>query len=146
MGTFTVQLQEFRDKVAAKGDELVGNVVVEMARRLDLRSPVGNPSLWKNPAPKGYVGGRFRGNWQLGVGGIPSGETGRIDPAGEVTIGAIVGEIPEHPAGQVFYLANNVPYAEEIEKGHSTQAPSGLLNLTAMEGPSIARQAAEALK
>lgn len=142
MSTFTVQLQEFADKTKAKADDLVGLIVVKIAQRLDERSPVGDATYWKNPPPKGYVGGRFRGNWQLGVSSIPSGETGTIDPIGEVTIGRITAAVPEQAAGKLYYLVNNVPYAQRIEEGWSRQAPSGLVALTAMEFQSLVNEAA----
>jgi hypothetical protein len=133
MSTFAVQLQNFADKTAKQADDLVGLITVKAAQRLDERSPVGDATYWKHPAPKGYVGGRFRGNWQLGVGTIPSGETGRIDPAGSATLEAIISAVPEQAAGHVFYLTNNSPYGQRIEDGWSRQAPNGLVALTAME-------------
>jgi hypothetical protein len=146
MGTFTVDLQNFADKTKGKADELVGLVVVKIAERLDQRSPVGDATYWKHKPPPGYVGGRFRGNWQLGVGTIPAGETGRIDPAGSATLGAIISEVPVQAAGKVFYLANNVPYAQRIEDGWSRQAPTGLVGLTATEFQVIVREAAAVAK
>lgn len=146
MTSFTQQLQQFAAKAGKRADDLVGNVTVEFARRLDMRSPVGDATYWKNPPPKGYVGGRFRGNWQLGVGVVPSGETGRIDPSGADTLSAIIASVPEHPSGLILYLANNSPYGEELENGHSRQAPTGLLGITAMEGPGIAAQAVAQLQ
>lgn len=144
MATFTLELEAFADKAKGAVDGIVGSSVAEIARRLDERSPVGDASYWKSKPPKGYVGGRFRGNWQLGVGTIPVAETGRIDPSGGATLGAIITEIPTEAAGKVFWLANNVPYAQPIEDGHSRQAPTGLVGLTALEFPSIVEQAAEA--
>jgi hypothetical protein len=146
MGAFTLQLRDFADKTKAKADDLVGLVVVKIAQRLDERSPVGDASYWKSKPPKGYVGGRFRGNWQLGVGSIPVGETGRVDPAGEATLGAIIAEIPTEAAGKVFFLANNVPYAQPLEDGHSRQAPAGVVGLTVTEFRPIVGQAAEAVQ
>lgn len=142
MSTFTLQLQQFADRTKEKADDLVGLVVVKIAERLDMRSPVGDATYWKNKPPKGYVGGRFRGNWQLGVASVPAGETGRVDPSGSATLGSIIAEIPEDAAGRVFYLANNVPYAQRIEDGWSRQAPTGLVALTAMEFQSIVSEAA----
>lgn len=133
MTSFAVRLREIADRTNQRADDLVRNVITDIATSLDQRSPVGDPTLWVRPAPKGYEPGTFRGNWQLGVGVIPSGETGRIDPTGEETLSTIIASIPEHPAGTMVYLANNVPYARPIEDGHSTQAPSGLVGLTAME-------------
>lgn len=141
MASFTVQLQEFAGKVKARADTVVRSTVFETYRRLDFRSPVGDATYWKNPPPKGYVGGRFRGNWQYGDSAIPAGETGRVDPGGAATQGAIIAEIPTEAAGKIHYLANNVPYAQRIEDGWSRQAPTGLVGLTVTEWPSIVDQA-----
>jgi hypothetical protein len=146
MSTFVRDLSAFADKVKGRANEVVGDVVVQIASALDRRSPVGDAKYWKNPAPKGYIGGRFRGNWQLGVDVRPSGETGRIDPSGAATQGAILAAIPEQPAGRVFYLFNNVPYAQAIEEGHSRQAPQGLVGLTAIEFPQMVEQAVGAVR
>jgi hypothetical protein len=130
MGAFSHQLQVFAEKTGKKADLFVGRVVIGVSGELDRRSPVGDAAYWKNPAPKGYVGGRFRGNWQLGVGSIPGGETGLIDPSGAQAQGRIIASIPEKASGQVYYLMNNVPYARRIEDGWSRQAPQGLVGLT----------------
>lgn len=143
MSSFAVQLKAFADKTNKKANDVVGLVTVKIAQRLDQRSPVGDASYWKNKPPKGYVGGRFRGNWQLGVGAIPAGETGRIDPSGGETVSAIIATIPTQPAGTVMYLANNVPYAQRIEEGWSRQAPEGLVALTAMEFQQVVDEAAQ---
>ena len=132
-GTFALDLQRFAEKAKAKADDAVGLVVVKVASALDRRSPVGDASFWATKPPKGYVGGRFRGNWQLGVDTVPAGETGRIDPSGGAAQGEIVARIPEQASGKVYYLVNNVPYARRIEEGHSRQAPQGLVALTAIE-------------
>lgn len=142
MSTFAMQLKAFEDKAKGRADDIVGRVVANVAQRIDERSPVGDATYWQHPAPKGYVGGRFRGNWQLGIEGVPQGETGHIDPGGAATLGAIIGAIPGHAAGHIFYLANNVPYAQRIEDGWSRQAPTGLVAVTAMEFRSITEEAA----
>lgn len=144
-GPFTLQLQEFAAKAKERADEVVGGVVVRIAATLDERSPVGDARYWKSPPPKGYVGGRFRGNWQLGVGTIPAGETGRIDKGGGATQSAIVAKIPEDASGKVYYLCNNTPYSLRIEDGWSRQAPNGVVGLTVTEFGTFVREATEAL-
>jgi hypothetical protein len=143
--SFVKQLSDWGDKVKHRADEVVGDVVVQVAGALDRRSPVGDAAYWKHPAPKGYVGGRFRGNWQLGVDFRPSGETGRIDPTGATAQGAILAAIPEEAAGKVYYLMNNVDYAVALEEGHSRQAPQGLVALTAIEFPQMVAQAVQGI-
>lgn len=142
MSTFALQISEWAKKANERADQVVGRVVVNIASRLDARSPVGDATYWKHKPPPGYVGGRFRGNWQLGVETIPQGETGRVDPAGGETLGAIVREIPTKAAGLRFFLVNNVPYAQRIEDGWSRQAPNGLVGLTVTEFQGIVAEAA----
>lgn len=142
MTAFAVQLRDFAAKADRTADAWVRGVATDIATRLDERSPVGDPALWKHPASKDYQPGTFRGNWQLAIGSVPQGETGRIDPTGAETLSVNIGAIGDHPAGTIIYLANNVPYARTIEDGHSTQAPSGLVGLTAVEFQSIANSQA----
>jgi hypothetical protein len=97
--SFALDLQRFAEKTGAKADLAVGSIVVRVSAELDRRSPVGDATYWKIPPPKGYVGGRFRGNWQLGVGVVPAGETGAIDPTGAETQGRIIATVPEQASG-----------------------------------------------
>lgn len=131
MSTFALDLAKFAEKAKERADEVVGAVVVRIAAELDRRSPVGDAVYWKHPAPKGYVGGHFRGNWQIGIGAWPGGEVPGVDPTGAATVGRIAAAIPDEASGNVFYIANNVPYADRIEYGWSRQAPQGLVGLTA---------------
>lgn len=130
--TFALDLAKFAEKVGDMADEVVGSIVVRIAAELDKRSPVGDATYWKNPPPKGYVGGHFRANWQLGIGSWPAGEVAGVDPTGAVTLGRIVAEVPDEAAGRVYYIANNAKYASRIENGWSRQAPQGLVAITAI--------------
>lgn len=128
--SFALDLAKFAEKVKEKANDAVGLIVLNVVQEIDKRSPVGDASYWITPAPKGYVGGRFRGNWQLGVDVLLTGETGRIDTRGGVTVSAALAAIPEDAAGRVFYYVNNTPYAQRIEDGWSRQAPEGVVGLT----------------
>ena len=131
-GSFMLDLQKFREKTGEKADALVGKVVIEVAAELDRRSPVGDASYWQHPAPKGYVGGRFRGSWNLGVEALPANiET--IDPSGGNTQGRILAAIPEQASGKLYYLVNATPYGLPIEQGWSRQAPQGVVGLTVID-------------
>lgn len=143
--TFALDLQKFAEKAGKRADELVGNVVIRIATEIDQRSPVGDATYWTSPPPKGYVGGRFRGNWQLGVGVIPNAELNRIDTAGTIALPAIIAEVPDDAAGRVFYLANNVPYARRLEDGYSRQAPNGIVGRTVVQFRQIVNEATEAM-
>ena len=130
--SFSLDLKAFAEKAADRADEAVGRIVIGVAGELDERSPVGDAVYWKSPPPKGYVGGHFRANWQLGVNSLPIGERAGVDPTGANTRAAIRAEVPDEAAGNVYWLANNVPYARRIEDGWSRQAPQGLVGLTAI--------------
>lgn len=102
-------------------------IVLELFRRIVLKSPVGNPDLWQNPAgaPPGYVGGRFRANWQITI-GTPA--EGVIE-----STAAPVANVPNLPKFSTVYITNNVPYAERLEMGWSSQAPSGIVSVSIAE-------------
>ena len=104
--------------------KLVRYILLMALRGVVLKSPVGNPDLWKSPPPKGYVGGQFRSNWQLSMGaGNPSEEVKSIKSADQV-IGEISAQISSiTDPYQIFHLVNNLPYAMRLENGWSTQAP-----------------------
>lgn len=139
--TFALDLQKFAEKAKERADEAVGAIVIGVARELDRRSPVGDAKYWKSPPPKGYVGGHFRGNWQLGIGVLPQGEIAGADPTGAGAQGRILASVPDEAAGLIYYLANNAPYARRIEDGWSRQAPQGLVGLTAVMFEQIVREA-----
>lgn len=70
--------------------------------------------------------GRARGNWQTAVGSPAQAETDRVDKSGGEAIAEVESKTP-HGAGQVTYLANNLPYIMNLENGTSTQAPEGMV-------------------
>lgn len=100
-------------------------------------SPVGNPELWKNMGrdrayvPPGYVGGQFRGNWQVSINSF-DGDTiiDTVDRSGNQTIAREVPKIGSAQPFAIFYLHNNLPYAQRLENGWSTQAPKGMVAVT----------------
>lgn len=97
-------------------------------------------------AGKGYVGGRFRGNWQVTINQPAIGETGRVDPQGSETLSAGNAAISAYTiADQSVWMTNNVPYAMRLEYGHSSQAPQGMVRLVAAEFQQIVSRAVQEL-
>lgn len=143
--TFALDLQKFAEKAKGRADEAVGAIVTAVAAEIDMRSPVGDATYWKNPPPKGYVGGRFRANWQLGIGSLPGGTIAVPDADGRQTQARIQAEIPDQAAGHVYYLANNVEYAQRLEHGWSRQAPAGVVGLTVTRFQDIVKEEVERL-
>ncbi|HDC4535906.1 TPA: hypothetical protein O8U17_001843 [Enterobacter asburiae] len=85
-------------------------------------------------APPGYTGGRFRGNWQVSFDAPTTDETGRVDKTGNLTTAAGNYTLSLFKVGmKAIYFCNNVPYAYRLEMGHSSQAPGGMVRITAAE-------------
>ncbi len=81
-------------------------------------------------AGQGYVGGRFRGNWQFSIDTPATGELDRIDPSGNEAIADLLAQVQALTIGQTAYIVNNLIYAVPLEYGHSTQAPHGMVRVT----------------
>lgn len=151
-GQFSLQIQKFIEKAGARADAVVGEVVTNLAATVDYRSPVGDASYWKSPPPKGYVGGRFRANWNMSIGAPDLSTTERTDRSpkspdrGGARTGEIIAVIPEQAAGNVYYLANGLPYAQRLEDGWSRQAPNGIVSRTVVEFQSIVDDAVASAK
>lgn len=143
---FGDDLRKFAEKAKGNGDAIVKKIVIDIATELVEKSPVGDAKYWLSPAPKGYTGGRFRANWQLGIGGADSTTSEAIDKTGGSTIAGIVGKIPDDAGGKVYYITNSLPYAKRLEEGWShRQAPNGMVVITVKEFEPIVRNAVRAL-
>ena len=118
-----------QDKMPEEVAKLQKVIALDLFRRIVFKSPVGNPDNWAPtslPPPPGYVGGRFRANWQVTV-GRPA--TGVLESTGEPP----PPNVNVNPYG-VIWITNNVPYAERLELGWSrTQAPGGVVNIAISE-------------
>ncbi|MBX8534535.1 hypothetical protein K5D33_07330 [Pseudomonas cichorii] len=99
-------------------------------------------------AGKDYVGGRFRGNWQVAIGDAPGGVVERIDPGGGETLSSGTSTILDYKIGSgSIWLVNNLPYAVPLEFGHShIQAPYGMVRLTASLAQSFFDNAVRSIK
>lgn len=75
--------------------------------------------------------GRAKGNWFISLGAPRVDyEWGRLDPSGNETISAgtqVIDQLQDYGA---IYLTNNLPYILPLEKGHSRQAPAGMVRLS----------------
>ncbi len=140
-GTFTLDLRTAIAKAKEKAGQVIESTLVDLATQLVQRSPVGNPLLWQEKPPAGYVPGAFRGNWQHAFNVLPAGVLDVRDADGSATIAALTERIrlamrstTGNPGTQygVHMFVNNLPYARRLEYGHSRQAPSGIVGLTAM--------------
>lgn len=104
----------------------VGKTAFAILRNLITRSPVGNPEDWQNPdaAPEGYVGGHFRRNWLVSIGGFNTTELAGEEEPIAFTLGRGKNMIDTFARARAARLViqNNVPYANRLAHGHSLQA------------------------
>ncbi len=111
------------------------------------RSPRYAAKKYPLIAPEGYVGGRFRGAWQVSLETLPAPDvTTSVDPKGDRTIQLGAEVIKGYQLGLVLYIVNNTPYAERLEYGWSKQAPNGMVRLTVAEFQGIVVDACSGLK
>lgn len=144
--TFAVDLNAFKNKTHTNINLIIKKILFDLGTGLVLKTPVGDAKYWISPAPKGYVGGRARGNWQFAVGAPLISQLDKIDKKGSATISAIIADVPQDTFGKVHYITNSLPYIKRLEEGWSKrQAPFGMVNLTVMEFQPIVEAAAREL-
>lgn len=116
MTSFKSQLRAFEEKTVRKFDLLLRKVSLDAFSEVIDMSPVDS--------------GRFRGNWQVAIGSVPSGTIEAVDPQGAVVKAKVAGVTAGLKTGDVIYMVNNLPYARRLEDGYSQQAPAGMVRLT----------------
>jgi hypothetical protein len=139
---FGADLASQCNKAKKLKDKFCHELISELVLSVIVKSPVGDPALWKTKAPPGYVGGQFKANWRLGIGSIDGTTSEEIDPDGGATLDNIVGTIPEEAGGKVYFITNSLPYSVRLENGWSNQAPAGIVGLTVIEFSQMVSQAA----
>lgn len=143
MSTFAFDLQAFADKAGARADLVVKRVVAGMAESIIEMSPVGDGDYWQHPPPKGYLGGRFRANWDYGFDAAPSLQYDAVDKSGAISTQRILDGLQAAPSAGVHFIANNLPYAQRLENGWSRQAPVGMVGVTVLKFQTLVREAAQ---
>lgn len=145
--TFALSLAAFAQKAPEKARTVVRKVAIDLLTATVLRTPVGNPDLWKNKkAPKGYVGGRLRANWNVSLVTPDASTTIAIDKSGGATISRGTATIGQADGEQDIWIMNSLPYAIPIEYGHSgVQAPAGMVRVSVADARQMLEQAVSEL-
>ncbi|HHA1312060.1 TPA: hypothetical protein ACOEEU_000259 [Enterobacter kobei] len=93
--------------------------------------------------PEGYVGGRFKNNWYVGLDSQPTETNDTPDASGQGSNSRGLAVLEVFRVGQVnsIFFTNNLPYAPALENGHSNQAPGGMVGLTALDAAIYFREA-----
>lgn len=123
--SFSSDVAKFVKKTNMRGDVVVRKIAFEAYARVLKRSPVDT--------------GRFRGNWNVGIGqtdqsiaaGVPQRAEGAEHASPPTTGEEGYGNatIVRAKWGDTIIISNNLPYAIALERGHSSQAsgPNAIL-------------------
>lgn len=98
-------------------------------------------------AGKDYVGGRFRGNWQVSFDTAITGNIERVDPNGSASkaAGAALMQTFTTEVGTIWMM-NNLPYGPRLEyEGWSSQAPAGMVQISVTEAQTFLNKAVSEL-
>lgn len=137
VASFVDQIKGFEIKTKRKQDVLVRRVVLDIFRRVIFKTPVDK--------------GRARANWQPSIGAPASGIVDATDTDGAATVAKVKAVVARMDAGDVIYLANNLPYIMQLEEGgypagpmivdgFSRKAPNGMVALTVQEFAAVVSQ------
>ena len=120
--SFSADISKFITHAGSNIDMAVRQTVVLASQGVVMNTPV--------------LTGRLRANWQFGQ-LVPTGEVVSEDTPGAATIAKIAGQVTSLKAGGECWIVNNMPYAGEIEYGHSSvKAPQGMVRITLLNLPS----------
>lgn len=128
MKSFSADISAFVQKAQGNMDRAVRNVGEEIAERVIDRTPVES--------------GEARGGWRASIGGYVPVKTEHLDPTGADAMAAIRATLANVRAGDVFYVVNHEDHAIALEHGLSTQAPAGMVSVTAKEFANIVQTGA----
>lgn len=120
MTDFNSKVSGWEKKTGGAVDKIMQSLAIEALTRVVLKSPVDT--------------GRFRGNWNVAIGGADYATTETTDKSGVKTIsrGHAVAKQINKETNNIF-VTNSLPYARMLEYGHSKQAPGGMVRLTVEE-------------
>lgn len=138
VGKFEDDVRKFERKTEKKMKLVVRKVMLEIIRKIILKTPVDK--------------GTLRANWQLAIGNVPNGTLELNDKTGTATVSKAAANSLGYDLGDTIYLANNLPYVRTVEEGgykdgpktvggFSLQAPAGMVGLTLQEFQGIVKRA-----
>tara|TARA_R110002167_G_scaffold45515_4_gene136734 strand:+ start:530 stop:988 length:459 start_codon:yes stop_codon:yes gene_type:complete len=140
-------VKKWAEKKKLDIDKVARAFVIQISASIILKTPVGNPDLWKSPAPSGYVGGRARNNWFPSISAISSETTKNKAKSGKASINKTKAASKALEAGDTFYLTNNLPYIRRLEyEGWSTQAAAGMVRESILEAEQALISAINSIK
>ncbi|WP_312272233.1 HK97 gp10 family phage protein [Pseudomonas sp.] len=126
--SFALNIREWCDKAEGAIDDTLRAIVIELGSAIIRATPVDT--------------GRARGSWQFSLDTPSVGQVDNPDQEGAETIAKLAAEANKLTAGQTAYIVSTLVYMIELEYGHSTQAPEGMVRTTIAHFQKIVRDAA----
>lgn len=129
---FAEDLKKICDRSGDKAELVVRRAALDIGGQLVDRSPVDT--------------GRFKNNWQTGIGGMDKNISAAADLGGAGALARLTAQVAAWKPGQSIFISNSLPYAYRLETGWSKQAPSGMVRLTVQNFEQAVAKAAKGLK
>lgn len=127
---FAANLNALCARAGDKAELVVRKTALELQSMMVERSPVDT--------------GRFKNNWQVGIGAVNTAANDGPDSTGAGSIGRTEVALATWKPGQTIFLSNSLAYAKRLEEGYSLQAPSGMVRLSVQAyGDALAKAIAE---
>lgn len=133
LSQFSKRIKAIAATVERRGPAIVREVATVALQTVVIATPVGNKTLWGPVARArvrpGYVGGRARANWMVGIYTARLDTTTERDAGGAETIQRGKSIIEEAFTAHEIHITNNLKYIVPLNDGHSHQAPAGFVQL-----------------
>ena len=113
-------------------DRAVGDLLAEplLRTKQDVARAVLTGIVARTPVGTGHA----RANWKVSIGSPAAGVVAGGDPSGAATLANGVAAImADRDPFSTVWITNNVPYIETLEQGSSSQAPAGMVAVTAAQ-------------
>lgn len=130
--SFADSLNKICKRAGDKAEMVVRKTALELQSQMIERSPVDT--------------GRFKGNWQCGIGSMNADTNAAPDKSGQGALGRTAAVLQGWKPGQTIVLSNSLPYAKRLELGWSKQAPAGVVRLTVQNYSAALANAVAGLK
>jgi len=137
MSGWSIPMDRFVKHGADKLDQACRKIVLTVYKGVIMDTPVDT--------------GRARGAWTASTGSSPDMEpagamaqTFELDKSGRATVAAMQATVGEWVplSGRAAFLANNLPYIDALNNGHSKQAPKHFVELNVIRAGAIAANVA----
>lgn len=125
-------------KIALEASQKTINAtMLQMYKKIIDRTPVGNPMLWKYPAPADYIPGTLKKSWQIDFNGQQRNTKGQFQNSNQTVSNYGLVFSLNTTKKQTAIIYNPQPYAQRVETGWSSQAPAGMMRITIAEYTTI---------